>query len=231
MDLAGFRLAAPIGTDRRLAISADGTRIVLASEENGVSRLYARRADDVAFTALSRSPRTAPASCWRVKRTAFRGSMPVARMTWRSRHSPAPRARGTRPCLRTVTGSPSGGMVRSEESRWPVVPYCRYPPGGFHTGASMGPSSSPSREKASIGWRPPATSQPLSGPMRTTTSPGLTSCPTARRSSFRVQGTSKPGPSFSWRSVRERSPTWASPGATLSTPRRVISSSGTAARP
>jgi len=52
MDLAGFRLTAPVGSGERLAISADGSRFVLASVQNGVSRLYVRRADDVAFAEI-----------------------------------------------------------------------------------------------------------------------------------------------------------------------------------
>jgi serine/threonine-protein kinase len=51
-DLSGFQLTAPIGSGERLTISPDGSKIVLASEERGVGRLFIRRADQVGFTEI-----------------------------------------------------------------------------------------------------------------------------------------------------------------------------------
>ena len=50
--LSDFRLTAPVGSNGRIAISPDGTQIVLASEVNGVDRLFLRRADQVEFTEI-----------------------------------------------------------------------------------------------------------------------------------------------------------------------------------
>ncbi|MCH8991066.1 MAG: PD40 domain-containing protein, partial [Acidobacteria bacterium] len=51
-DLSDFQLIAPIGSGERLTISPDGSKIVLASGENGVSRLFIRRSDQVGFTEI-----------------------------------------------------------------------------------------------------------------------------------------------------------------------------------
>ena len=50
--LSEFRLAADVGSDRRIAVSPDGSRIVLASQQDGVSRLYMRLGNEVGFTEI-----------------------------------------------------------------------------------------------------------------------------------------------------------------------------------
>ncbi len=51
-DLSGFQLTAPLASGERIRISLDGSKIVFASWENGVSKLFIRRADQVGFTEI-----------------------------------------------------------------------------------------------------------------------------------------------------------------------------------
>ncbi len=57
--LSEFRLAADVGSDRRLAISPDGSRIVLASHQDGMSRLFMRLGNEVGFTEVPNTERAA----------------------------------------------------------------------------------------------------------------------------------------------------------------------------
>jgi len=52
----------------------------------------------------SLSPQMAPRSCWRVRKTASRGSLFVVPTKWNSRKFPAPREPSTRPSRRTGSG-------------------------------------------------------------------------------------------------------------------------------
>ena len=67
--LSEFRLAAEGGSGRRVAISPDGSRIVLVSEQDGVSRLFMRLANEVGFTEIlgtenATSPTFSPDGQW-----------------------------------------------------------------------------------------------------------------------------------------------------------------------
>jgi serine/threonine-protein kinase len=50
--LSDFRVTAPIGSGELISISPDGSKFVLKSYQDGVSRLFLRRADQVGFTAI-----------------------------------------------------------------------------------------------------------------------------------------------------------------------------------